>query len=117
MLSYVVSGELSSAVLHVLLTLSTATTSYLRPVAPPLPSYDLATRPLSIQDDLNIPTFEPVPSSSPQHTIIDIVLRENNLYSILGVPLYTSSTTALRRAYLSRSRTCHPECVSPIIRV
>ena len=98
--------------LPVLLTQYTATTSYLKPVVLPLPSYDLATRPLSIQGDLNIPAFEPVPSSSPKHTIIDIVLRENNLYSILGVPLYTSTTSALRRAYLSRSRACHPECVS-----
>jgi curved DNA-binding protein CbpA len=65
-----------------------------------------------MQDGLNIPTFEPLSSSSPQHTIIDTVLRENNLYSILGVPLYTANTSSLRRAYLSRSRACHPECVS-----
>ncbi|KAF8573661.1 DnaJ-domain-containing protein [Ramaria rubella] len=94
-----------------------ATTSYLKPAILPLPCYDLAARPLLIQDDFNIPTFEPCgpsSSSSPKHTVIDTVLRENNLYSILGLPLYAPTASAankssLRRAYLSRSRACHPD--------
>lgn len=70
---------------------------------------------MSIQDDFNTPVFESLsPSPSPQHIIIDTVLREHNLYSILGVPLYTANTSTLRCAYLSRSRACHPECVTSV---
>lgn len=96
-----------------------ATTAYLKPASLPIPSYDLSTRPLSVQDDPCIPDFEPFsPTSSSKHAVIDIVLRETNLYSILDLPLYHPTTsladkTSLRRAYLSRSRACHPESVLP----
>ncbi len=41
--------------------------------------------------------------------------RTNDLYLVLGVDRRaTLDKMSLRRAYLSRSRTCHPECVLPI---
>ncbi|TFK20703.1 DnaJ-domain-containing protein [Coprinopsis marcescibilis] len=43
-------------------------------------------------------------------TMISSVIQDNNLYSILGVPnLPTLDKMTLRRAYLSRSKACHPD--------
>merc|ERR1712230_325594 len=40
--------------------------------------------------------------------IIHSVLREEDLYQILGAPR-TASPAELRRCYLERSKTCHPD--------
>lgn len=44
---------------------------------------------------------------------LKIVLSTNCLYEILGVPKHSSlDKITLRRAYLARSRACHPEYAS-----
>ena len=54
------------------------------------------------------------PFSQDQHDpkceIIEDILAHNDLYHVLGVtPSVADDLPALRRAYLSRSRRCHPE--------
>lgn len=53
-----------------------------------------------------------------QDPIIADILSSDDLYSVLGVERTAKLDTAsLRRAYLRRSRACHPECVFlPVIR-
>ncbi|EAU85634.2 hypothetical protein CC1G_06347 [Coprinopsis cinerea okayama7 len=61
------------------------------------------------------PSSPPSPTSSSStpsqdDTFITTVINENDLYSILGVPNSpTLDKMTLRRAYLSRSRACHPD--------
>jgi hypothetical protein len=45
--------------------------------------------------------------------IVKTVLENDDLYQILGVPRHAGALDKmmLRRAYLARSRACHPECV------
>ena len=53
------------------------------------------------------------PSPSGQNRVICEVLFTNDLYQILGVPRSPAiDRLTLRRAYLSRSRACHPEYAS-----
>ncbi|ORY04855.1 DnaJ-domain-containing protein [Basidiobolus meristosporus CBS 931.73] len=40
--------------------------------------------------------------------LVEEILAESNLYTILGV-VNTASTEEIRRAYISRSRICHPD--------
>lgn len=48
--------------------------------------------------------------------ILKSVLSTNCLYEILGVPKDSSlERITLRRAYLARSRACHPECVFTLV--
>ena len=55
----------------------------------------------------------PDPTGNPNATVIlNQVLETDNLYEILGVSnSATLDRLTLRRAYLSRSRACHPEYV------
>ncbi|CAB4419558.1 unnamed protein product [Rhizophagus irregularis] len=46
--------------------------------------------------------------SEHRYKIVDDICAESNLYNILGVER-TCSTEELRRAYISRSRICHPD--------
>jgi hypothetical protein len=49
------------------------------------------------------------PDAEKYDTIYDILQKEN-LYDILGITQQNAGdASALRRAYLSRSRKCHPE--------
>ena len=44
--------------------------------------------------------------------VVNVVLENDDLYDILGVTKHsTLDKIALRRAYLSRSKACHPEFV------
>lgn len=53
-----------------------------------------------------------VPPPTNDDSLIRDVIRDNNLYSILGLTSNASpDKMTLRRAYLARSRLCHPECV------
>jgi hypothetical protein len=55
------------------------------------------------------PPCEPHPNAT---VILNQVLENDNLYDILGVSRSaTLDRLTLRRAYLSRSRACHPEYV------
>lgn len=63
-------------------------------------------------------SFEPLSPGQSQENIhsreICEVLSTNDLYHILGVPCSPAiDRLALRRAYLSRSKACHPEFVLP----
>ena len=50
------------------------------------------------------------PLDSTKYAIIQEILSQNDLYKILGVSRKSSlDRFALRRAYLSRSKACHPE--------
>lgn len=57
---------------------------------------------------------EPLPKSEKtKNSLVKEILQINNLYEILGVVKSPSlDRMTLRRAYLSRSRACHPECVT-----
>ena len=47
---------------------------------------------------------------------VNEVLAKNDLYEILGISNQpTLDKIAIRRAYLSRSRACHPECVAHVL--
>ena len=61
--------------------------------------------------------FEPLPSGQSQgDQVICNVLSSNDLYYILGIPRSSAvDGLTLRRAYLSRSKVCHPECVSSLL--
>ena len=54
---------------------------------------------------------KPPPLQPPKsHIVIDEILSQNDLYQILGVSRSSRiDRLVLRRAYLSRSRACHPE--------
>lgn len=56
---------------------------------------------------------EEPPGSFDQHhdkSILNDVLSYDDLYLVLGIPQSSNlDKAALRRAYLSRSRACHPE--------
>ncbi|KAK9767299.1 hypothetical protein K7432_003027 [Basidiobolus ranarum] len=66
-----------------------------------------------LPENLNIPS-NPIPSqkSKPSRQealrLVDQILADNNLYNILGVAS-TATTEEVRRAYISRSRVCHPD--------
>ena len=52
----------------------------------------------------------------PATAVVNAVLENDDLYLVLGVDRRaTLDKMSLRRAYLSRSRTCHPECVPHIV--
>lgn len=52
---------------------------------------------------------EPHPDSA-RNEALDLVLTQDDLYQVLGLAKSaTIDKTTLRRAYLSRSRACHPE--------
>lgn len=54
--------------------------------------------------------FEDSPPHRPKQPVIDEILSKNDLYEILGVSRKAAlDRLALRRAYLSRSRACHPD--------
>ncbi|RIA94642.1 hypothetical protein C1645_817692 [Glomus cerebriforme] len=67
---------------------------------------------------MNSPNNNNSPSKAPQNRrvidsehkckIVDDICAESNLYNILGVER-TCSSEELRRAYISRSRICHPD--------
>lgn len=58
------------------------------------------------------PTGESSLSQSEQLRIVKSVISNNCLYDILGVPKApTIDKMTLRRAYLARSKACHPEYV------
>ncbi|GET02739.1 DnaJ-domain-containing protein [Rhizophagus clarus] len=67
---------------------------------------------------MNSPNNNNSPNKAPQNKrvvnsehrckIVDDICAESNLYNILGVER-TCSTEELRRAYISRSRICHPD--------
>jgi len=54
------------------------------------------------------PQSRRVIDSESRFKIVDDICAESNLYNILGVER-TCSTEELRRAYISRSRICHPD--------
>ena len=65
------------------------------------------------------PQNDPPPKSAPQSPdskgaeVVRAVLETDDLYQILGVPKQaTLDKMTLRRAYLARSKACHPECVA-----
>jgi hypothetical protein len=56
-----------------------------------------------------------LPSEAERLKVLKSVLSANCLYEILGVPKNSSiEKITLRRAYLARSRACHPEYDSPL---
>ncbi len=58
--------------------------------------------------------FSPLPPPKPTrtHAVIEEILAQNDLYLILGLSRTSDlDRLTLRRAYLSRSRACHPESV------
>ena len=57
--------------------------------------------------------LESIPEEEPlRFTVVNQVLRDEDLYSILGLSRSVKLDKAtLRRAYLSRSKACHPEWV------
>lgn len=58
---------------------------------------------------------DPSLSEGERLEILKSVLSNNCLYNILGVPKNSiPDKMTLRRAYLARSRACHPECVLSI---
>ena len=44
--------------------------------------------------------------------LVDDINRETDLYRVLGLAQRTSKIEDIRRAYIARSRICHPECVT-----
>lgn len=44
-----------------------------------------------------------------RHALVDEVNREPDLYRVLGLSQRTSKVDEIRRAYIARSRICHPE--------
>lgn len=54
------------------------------------------------------PSNRRVVDSESRHKIVDDICTETNLYTILGVDRSCTSEE-LRRAYISRSRICHPD--------
>lgn len=58
------------------------------------------------------PSSPPAPTPSKRLAVIEEILAENDLYRILGVSRKSAlDRLSLRRAYLSRSKACHPEYV------
>ncbi|GJE85580.1 DnaJ domain-containing protein [Phanerochaete sordida] len=54
--------------------------------------------------------FDNTPPPRPKHPVIEEILSKNDLYEILGVSRKAAlDRLALRRAYLSRSKACHPD--------
>ncbi|EKM57819.1 uncharacterized protein PHACADRAFT_89464 [Phanerochaete carnosa HHB-10118-sp] len=57
-----------------------------------------------------VSALEDVPPQKPKHPVIEEILSKNDLYEILGVSRKSAlDRLVLRRAYLSRSRACHPD--------
>jgi hypothetical protein len=57
----------------------------------------------------------PVPEEeeAKKYETIHAILAEDNLYAVLGLtPRQADDENTLRRAYLSKSRQCHPEYVN-----
>jgi len=76
---------------------------YLTWVAEPSGS---STRPLPTNPNTNHDTEDK------GSAVVNVVLANDDLYEILGVSKYsTLDKITLRRAYLSRSKACHPESV------
>jgi len=61
-----------------------------------------------------LPTNPNADAEDKGHDVVNLVLANDDLYDILGVTKHsTLDKIALRRAYLSRSKACHPEFVLP----
>lgn len=61
-----------------------------------------------------LPTDTNVDTEDKGHDVVNLVLANDDLYDILGVTKHSAlDKIALRRAYLSRSKVCHPEFVFP----
>ncbi|KAG8935495.1 hypothetical protein FRC02_007854 [Tulasnella sp. 418] len=50
----------------------------------------------------------PLPQSVDRYAVIHDVLRQEDLYGVLGVPK-SADLNAMRRAYMARCKCCHPE--------
>ena len=49
----------------------------------------------------------------PEHEpVIAQILAQDDLYAVLGLARGSADASELRRAYLARTKMCHPECVS-----
>lgn len=106
-------------------TLICAATSYVwapagpsKPTAPPheaartrrRPAHASAPGPGSPAD----PSAPAVEGRDHRHALVDDINRETDLYRVLGLAQRTSKVEDIRRAYISRSRICHPESVVDI---
>ncbi|KAJ7494590.1 hypothetical protein B0H11DRAFT_1857553 [Mycena galericulata] len=64
----------------------------------------------SASSSQTVPQPPPLPPGQPRSTALDEVLTSDDLYRILGVSKSDNlDKLTLRRAYLARSRTCHPD--------
>jgi hypothetical protein len=82
-----------------------------------LDSLQSASSSSSVPQASDSPSGASLPSSTTptyDDSFIQSVITESDLYAILGVsnsPLASLDKQTLRRAYLARSKECHPECV------
>jgi hypothetical protein len=84
-----------------------------RPTSRELDESDFTWSSASSSSSSLITDFEAPLQESSKLAVIQEILTQNDLYEILGVSRKAAlDRLALRRAYLSRSKACHPEWVS-----